>query len=200
MGLVGLKADKVVAVAEAFAIEVDQLPRLAATVAVRLGHGAIAGYIGIFIARNELGTLRRRPHQGGANHGLLYRADVGRADPIGRIGLAAEVAFVFVVIGAQLQAERIAYRPAERAHGVVIEAAIAAAVHGHARRAGQLVAGFFGVHQYGAAGDVAAEQDALRAAQHFNALQVENVENNAVVNAQIHPVHKHTDRGIDRGD
>src|SRR5690606_15192541 len=57
-----------------------------------------------------------------------------------------------------------------------------------------------GAQQHRAASDVAAEEQALRAAQDFDALEVEGVEEYARADTQIDPIDENADGRVDRGD
>jgi len=55
-------------------------------------------------------------------------------------------------------------------------------------------------HQHRATGDVAAEQRALRAAQHFDRFEVQRILQPAKVGADVHAVDERADGRLDRGD
>ena len=54
--------------------------------------------------------------------------------------------------------------------------------------------------QDGAAGDVAAEQQPLRPAQHFHRFEIQHVHDDRVVDAEIHAVHEHAHGRVDGRD
>ena len=104
---------------------------------------------------------------------------------------------VVVVIDSKLAGEHAFHdRPGDRQVGNVVRSLLSRQPPAHLER----VARRLGPQQHRAARHVASEQHALRAAQHFDALDIETVEQDAGVDAHVDAVHEHADGRINGGN
>ena len=82
----------------------------------------------------------------------------------------------------------------------VVAAAVEAAFCGAFERGFEFVTWLFGIEQHGAAGDVAAEENALRSAQHFDRFKIEDVQHDAAIDAEVNAVDENAHGRIDGRD
>ena len=135
----------------------------------------------------------RRPHDRGARDIGLCLTEIASVEQI------LVPALVDVHVHRELRREGVDDRPGHRSHRIIIGpgALVEAGVYRSLCGNRELVAGILGVDQHGTAGDIASEQQSLRPPEHFDAFEVEHVQEHAGGNAHIHPVDKNADGGID---
>ena len=142
------------------------------------------------------GELRRRAEfQRPAQNGGLGRTMVRSIEQVG------EIARIVIVIGPQFEQQRVFDQWAGyHATDSGVRAATAAIQQRAFNRRTDFALEFFGrvagVDQHRAAGDIAAKQHALRTAQDLHAVEIEQVEHHAAVEAQIDAVDEHADSGV----
>ena len=135
-----------------------------------------------------------------AAENLCFRCTV-----VGVVEQVGEVTFILVVIRAQFEQQRIFdNRAGDYTADGVVRAAAAAVGERTVNSCTEFALEFFGrvagVQQNRAAGYVAAKQHALRTAQDFHAVEVEQIEHDAAVEAEVYAIDEHADGRIDRRD
>ncbi len=175
-----------------------EVERVAVEVGPVLAGWAVTAAVGVFDLAEEGQAFRRREFQGAAiGCGLEFAVIVAivlvfKIAGIGRVGgadLAVQHAF-------DQRAGDIALNGGAGAAAVFVNWA----VDFRADLVGEFIRRIAGVHDDGAAGRVASEQQALRAAQDLDAVDVEQVDHHACVHAEVDAVDEDANGRIDGWD
>ena len=144
----------------------------------------------VFVAQRQVHGLGHAPVHDRAQHQRVLCAERPPVAPV------LEPALVLIGIHREARRHPLGQWRVERG-GREEVGRLAAALHRTAHGRLVPVGRGFGVEQDGAADHVAAEQHALRPAQHFDAVQVEGVVQHDRARAHVDPIDEHADRRVD---